>query len=290
MRIEKSLGSAVAAPAFALALALALAAAGCSEDAGSGGVAFTTWGEEYIEQEIPAAAFEDGWRVAFDRFLVVLSDVSVADLDGNVGASMEGSVLVDHKTPGRKPVVTFDGLEAKPWERVSFQIAPVAEDTALEGATEADRQLMLDAGAAVHIEARAAKDGVEKRIDWTFAAPTAYRDCRGDKDGKETEGVLVTNGGTDAVELTIHGDHFFYDDLQAESAVLRFDAIANADADMDGAVTLEELSAVKLVDLTEGSYGTGSAGDINDLGAFVSALARTLGHFRGEGECVSTDP
>ena len=37
-------------------------------------------------------------------------------------------------------------------------------------------------------------------------------------------------------------------------------------------------------------YGTGSAGDVNDLGAFVTALSRTLGHCLGEGECVSVDP
>jgi hypothetical protein len=192
--------------------------------------------------------------------------------------------------PGVKPVVTFDGLEAKAWERVSFEIGPISQDTALEGATEADKQLLLDAGASVHVEARIGKAAVEKRIVWTFSIATAYRECGGEKDGKETEGVLVTNGGTDAVELTIHGDHFFYDDLQAEAAVLRFEAMAGADADADGEVTLEELSAVNLVDIPEGSYGTGSAGDINDLGAFVAALSRTLGHFRGEGECVSGDP
>lgn len=270
--------------------ALALSASACSEDPGTGRVAFTTWGEEYIEQEIPADELADGWRVTFDKFLVVLRDVTVADLDGNLGARMEGAVLVDHKAPGVKPVVTFEGLEARPWERVSFAIAPADGDVALEGATEADRELMLGAGAAVHVEARAGKGGVEKRMRWTFAAPTAYRACRGDKDGKETEGVLVTNGGTDAVELTVHGDHLFYDDLQAQNAVLRFDAIASADANADDEITLEELSAVKLVDIPEGSYGTGSAGDINDLGAFVAALARTLGHFRGEGECVSGDP
>jgi hypothetical protein len=51
-------------------------------------------------------------------------------------------------------------------------------------------------------------------------------------------------------------------------------------------VTLDELRAIKLSDITVGTYGTGSA-DINDLGAFVEALSQTLGHFRGEGECRS---
>ncbi|XXX73592.1 hypothetical protein WMF30_38710 [Sorangium sp. So ce134] len=279
----------------AAALSLAAAAlAGCGDDgaSGAGSVAFSTWGEEYIEQEIPAADLEDGWSIQYQKFLLVLRNVTVADREGNVGARMEGSILVDHTKPGVKPVVTFEELEAKPWERVSYEIGPADADTALEGATEDDKALMLDAGASVHIEAVARKGdgGDEKRLDWTFSLATRYADCKGDRAGKETDGVLVTNGGTDTVELTIHGDHFFYDDLQSATAARRFAPIAAADGDGDGAVTLEELAAVRLVEIEEGPYGTGSAGDINDLGAFVAALSRTLGHFRGEGECVSVDP
>ncbi|WP_437996266.1 hypothetical protein WMF26_34840 [Sorangium sp. So ce185] len=279
----------------AAALSLAAAAlAGCGDDgaSGTGSVAFSTWGEEYIEQEIPAADLEDGWSIRYEKFLFVLRNVTVADREGNVGARMEGSILFDHTKPGVKPVVTFEGLEPRPWERVSYEIGPADADTALDGATEDDKALMLAAGASVHIEATARKGdgGEEKRLDWTFSLATRYADCKGDKAGKETEGVLVTNGGTDTVELTIHGDHFFYDDLQSASAARRFAPIAAADADADGAVTLEELAAVRLVAIEEGPYGTGSAGDIDDLGAFVAALSRTLGHFRGEGECVSVNP
>ncbi|WP_437586530.1 hypothetical protein [Sorangium sp. So ce1000] len=286
-----------------VAAALSAAAlAGCGEgDPGAGSVAFSTWGEEYVEQEIPAADFADGWSIRYEKFLFVLRNVTVADREGNVGARMQGSILFDHTKAGAKPVVTFDDLEARPWERVSYEIGPVDADTALDGATEQDKALMLAAGASVHIEATARKmdgdagdagnaDGeIEKRLDWTFSLATRYADCKGERAGKETEGVLVTNGGTDDVEITIHGDHFFYDDLQAPTAARRFAPIAAADADGDGAVTLEELAAVRLVAIEEGTYGTGSAGNIDDLGAFVAALSRTIGHFRGEGECVSED-
>jgi hypothetical protein len=43
---------------------------------------------------------------------------------------------------------------------------------------------------------------------------------------------------------------------------------------------------VKLVDIAEGTYGTGSASNVNDLKAFVQALTVTIGHFRGEGHCA----
>ncbi|HSN98190.1 MAG TPA: hypothetical protein VLS89_07825 [Candidatus Nanopelagicales bacterium] len=277
---------------ISLAAAAALLAAGCGgeDSAGTGNVAFTTWGEGYIEQEIPAADVADGWRVTFSKFLVVLRDVTVADREGNVGAQMDGSLLVDHTMPSPKPVVRFEGLEAKPWERVSFRIGPADANTVLEGATEEDRQLLLSSGASLYAEGQIESAGATKSFRWAFQEDTVYRECRGEKDGKETEGVSVTNGGTDTVELTIHGDHLFYDDLQAEAAVLRAQAIADADADMDGEVTLTELSAVPLVSIPEGSYGTGSAGNIDDLGAFVVALSRTVGHFRGEGECISGAP
>ncbi|WP_433927803.1 hypothetical protein AB3662_32230 [Sorangium cellulosum] len=285
MRISRAMGAA----AWALA---AGALAGCGDDgaSGAGRVEFTTWGEDYIEQEIPAADLEDGWSIQYQKFLFVLRDVTVADRDGNVGARMQGSILFDHTKAGPKPVVAFDDLEAKPWESVSYEIGPADADTALDGATEEDKAFMIGAGASVHIEATARKGDVEKRLDWTFSPATRYADCKGEKGGKEIDGVLVTNGGTDTVELTIHGDHFFYDDLQAATAARRFAPIAAADADDDGAVTLEELAAVRLVAIDEGTYGTGSAGNVNDLGAFVTALSRTLGHFRGEGECVSVDP
>jgi hypothetical protein len=273
---------------WAAALGLCAAMTGCG-DGGTGAVEVTTWGEQYIEDAIPASELADGWTVTFDAFLIVLADVTIADREGTIAASMDGSKLFDHKTKGVKPVVRFEGLEAKAWDRVSFRTRPADGATELEGATEADKELLLSEGAAVHVEGRATKGDVTKTFRWSFGQTTLYAECRGDKDGKEIEGVLVTNGGTDSVELTIHGDHLFYDDLQAEQAVLRFDAMAAADdaGDADGDVTLAELSAVPLVDIAEGSYGTGSASTVNDLGAFVTALASTLGHFRGEGECIS---
>lgn len=278
--------------ALLLATALLLGC-GSEEPAGTGSVSFSTWGEDYIEKEIPASEFADGWTVKFTKFLVVIGDVRVADSTGAVGGRMETTKLFDHHAPGVKPVMTFDNLAAKAWTDVSFAILPASMSTAAgDGATAADLTMMTEKGYAVYIEGSGEKGAEKKTFRWGFGVPTMYAQCKGDKDGREIEGVLVTNGGTDDVELTIHGDHFFYDDLQSPDASLRFDAIASADADMDGEVTLDELTQKKLVDIDPGSgaYGTGAAANINDLGAFVTALSRTLGHFRGEGECISKDP
>lgn len=274
-----------------LGLAGVLALAGCG--AGEGTVSFSTWGEEYIESEIPEATFEDGWSVRYSKFLVVIGGITIADDEGKVGAEMKGSKLVNHVSPGVKAIASFPGLEAKAWTKVGYRILLASDATELgEGATQADLDLMKKDGYAVYVEGTATKGATSKSYKWGFTVPTAYDDCKGDKDGKETFGVLVTNGGTDDVELTIHGDHLYYDDLQAANAKVRFNALASADADMNGEITLEELAAVKLVDIdpADGAYGTGAAGNVNDLRAFVADLSRTVGHFRGEGECFAGDP
>ncbi len=267
---------------------------GCGEGpAGEGSVSFTTWGEAYIEDRIPAADFADGWSVHYAKFLVVIGDITIADDTGHVGAAWKGDRLVNHVSPGVKELHTFAGLEARAWAEVSYGIRPAGDDTELGGGATADDLAMMKANKyAVYVEAEATKDAVKKAYQWGFRVPTRYVDCKGDKDGKETFGVIVTNGGVDEVELTIHGDHLYYDDLQSPSATRRFNALASADEDMDGSLTQAELSAVKLVsiDAKDGSYGTGAAGDVNDLGAFVTALSRTVGHFRGEGECFAADP
>ncbi|MDC3955748.1 hypothetical protein KEG38_17925 [Polyangium jinanense] len=275
---------------FAAAL---LAGCGAEEPAGTGDVAITTWGEGYIEEEIPASDFEDGWSIKFSKFLVVLGGVRIADDTGAIGAELKTTKIVDHVAPGVKPLVTFEDLEAKPWTNVSFEVRPAGGDTELgDGATAADLDAMKQSKYAIWAEGEATQGAVKKTFRWGFGVPTAYTECKGEKDGRETVGVLITNGGIDNVELTIHGDHLFYDDLQSPNAKLRFNALASADTDNDGEVTLAELAAKKLVDIdpADGAYGTGAAGDVNDLGAFVTDLSRTVGHFRGEGECIATDP
>ncbi len=272
--------------------ALALAACSSSDSSGSGTASFVTWGEEYIEQEIPAAEVEDGWTIKYSKFLVTIHDVTVADDAGGQPAKQAGSKLIDHTKAGRKAVATFAGIPAKAWNRVSYRIGPVAADSQLEGASEADKALMVQGGFSVYVEATATKGAVTKTYKWGFKTNTVYDRCKGELSGKETDGVVVTNGGTDSVELTIHGDHFYYDDLQAKEAKVRFDNIAGADdaGNKDGVITLEELAAVKLAAIPKDKepYGTGSAAGVNDLRAFVEALSRTVGHFRGEGECFAS--
>lgn len=267
--------------------ACGLVLAACSSSGGEGSVTFATWGEDFIEREIPADVFADGWTLRYDKFLVNVRAIEVADYSGAIGATMITPKLFDMTRPGVKPVARFDGLEAKAWERVSYEIGPASDAMELGAATDQDKGIMLAGGYSIFVSATATKDGVTKKLAWGFTTRTINERCRGELAGKIVDGVVVSTGGTDQAELTIHGDHFFYDDLQSSEAHVRFDPIAQADADDDGTITLEELARVKLAAIPAalGPYGTGSAAHVHDLAAFVTALSRTIGHFRGEGEC-----
>jgi len=278
-----------------LALGLVLAACSSSDDGngsdGSGRVSFTTWGEDFIEKEIPADV-AGGWTIRYNRFLVVFRNIKVADANDKVADEMPESKLFDMKSPGVKSIVIFNNIPAKAWEHVSYEIAPATGDTIVGDGTDADKQLMVQGGYSVYVDAVATNGTTTKKYTWGFKTTTLFARCKGLLSGKDTDGVVVTNGGTDEPQLTIHGDHLYYNDLQAKEAKVRFDAMAKADddGDKDGIITLDELSKVKLAAIPKenGPYGTGSATGINDLGAFVTALSRTVGHFRGEGECFAS--
>lgn len=278
-----------------LTLAL-LATTACGDDesssGGQGTVTFTSWGEEYIEQEIPSEAFADGYSVSYDRFLVLIGNIVIADDAGSEAARHDGFFLIDHTEAGSKELVSFEGLEAKAFTQVSYETSPASADEIepIGGVAQSDVELMASGGYHVYVEGTLSNGAESKTFRWGFGVPTLLDECEGELDGKVTPGVLVTNGGEDVVELTVHGDHLFYDDLQSPSAAVRGEAIFSADADDDGEVTLEELEAVSLIDLPADQYGTGGVGSVNDLRAFVEFLSRTIGHYRGEGECFLTSP
>lgn len=260
---------------------------------GKGGVSFTTWGEEYIEQEIPvdgaaSAGFIDGWSVKYEKFLVNFQNIVIANSKGETAAQIGRSELFNNQVPGVKPIALLEGIPAKAWDRVSYQIAPVTEGTELSSsATAADKQLMIDGQFAIYVAANATKGNLSKHFAWGFAIATQYNECHSEQDGKDEAGLVVNNNSTIDVQLTTHGDHLYYDRLQASpdpaiKTSLRFDTLAAADKNNDNEITLEELNAAPLDVKLYDPSGLGAA----TQGAFVTSLVRTIGHFRGEGECT----
>ncbi|MCK5799240.1 MAG: hypothetical protein KAI47_18740 [Deltaproteobacteria bacterium] len=258
----------------------------CGVDAaGEGKLKITTWGEDYIEQGIPADKITGGFAIHFDRFLVAFSDICIADAAGDVGGEAKAQRVFDLTKAGPHEVAIFDTIGARRWDRVGLRVAPAVQATA-GNARAADVDLMNKAGHSVYIAGTIQPPGAGTKalsFAWGFSLATRYEACE-DTGGKQ--GVVVPTGGSATVQFTIHGDHFFYDSLQAD-AKLRVAPLLAADADGDNVLTLSELGAVDLTTLPLDQYDTGGDGQVKTLGDFVSALSRTIVHFQGEGHCHS---
>ena len=257
---------------------------------GHGDVALTIWGEEFIQDQIPAragamAGFENGWTLHYTRFLVNAGNFTVASsISTSPGGSVPGFRVYDlHTLQGPLAIGTVEDIDGMRWNRVSYEIVPASASSSAGNATAADLQLMQSNGFSVYVEGEATPtSGTPVRIQWGFTNNTLYEDCH---DAMAQEGVVVPSGSVADAQITIHGDHLFYDDLQSPTALVRFDAIAAADRDGDHLVTIDELGMVDLTSLPTGQYGTGSAPNINTLRDFVTSLVATIGHFSGEGHC-----
>ncbi|MFN7133996.1 MAG: hypothetical protein ACK4N5_18105 [Myxococcales bacterium] len=269
----------------ALSLLVALLSA-CS---GTGNLAFTVYGEDFIEDRIPAGeeGVVDGWTITFDRFLVTVAEITVAGADGEVAARQPTPKLFNLKQPGPVPVERFTELPSQEYPNISFALAP-AKDALPITASVDDAALMVAGGYSVFVSGEAVRGSERKTFRWGFTTDTLYEACEA---GDLGAGATVPDGSDETVQLTIHGDHLFFDHLASDDAKMRFDAFAAADKPVtpggapDGEITLAELAAVDLTELPAGQYGTGSIANVNTLRDFVTAQVRSIGHFRGEGEC-----
>jgi hypothetical protein len=271
----------------------ALLAACGGESNQSGSLLVTTYGEDFIEQQIPAASgpdsegFVDGYELRFSRFLIALSNVRVAENENSEPMfAFDSQRIYDLTKPGPHAVV--DGkLSPQRWQDVGISLRPASGASAANASAE-DIKLMNDNRYSVFIAAEAHELASGKRytVEWGFQTETSFGSCQ---DAGGQLGVVIPSGGSATVQFTIHGDHFFYDSLQGD-AELRFQAIADADANGDKKITLQELSTIDLTSpsLPANRYDTAGDGRVRTLADFVTALTRTLVHYQGEGHCHAT--
>ena len=277
-------------------IALGALLAGCGGDAavGTGTVNVAIWGEEYIESTagIPAmmgstVGFVDGWSVRFTKFLVSVGQVSVNSTGGTANTLPPLRVYNLHGTSGPVRIGSLPNVPARRQDLVGYRIAPPTADSTPgnSGATASDITAMRSGGFSLWVEGTATKPGRATPITfrWTFGNTVDYTRC----ELEGAFGVAVPSGGTADVQLTIHGDHFFYDRVGAD-AQLRFEDIAAADRNMDNMVTLEELAMVDLTTLPRDRYDPSGAPNVNTLRDFMGVLSTTVGHYNGEGECTVT--
>ena len=253
-------------------LVVCLGLGACAAGGAEGEWVVETWGESYIEEEVPSEVFADGCSVVYDTFLVSMGPVALVDGGGSAVADLGPAQVFDLASPGPTPM----GSVPVPPDHYSAVRVRVAPDAAATDGSATDDPVaeLLAAGASVLVAGDLSCDASTVRFRWSFDASTTYL-C-------EPTDLTIPAGGSDATQLTIHGDHLFYDGLENDDAVVRGQAVIDADGDGDGEVTLVELDAVSIPAL---GYDVGEYGDVLTLRAFVSHLTRTLVHVDGEGEC-----
>jgi hypothetical protein len=260
----------------------------------------------------------DGYTIAFERVLIDVGQGYVGD--GND----EGGSCSEYSSPGYTRL--FDFVKVNSAQKVGLAYAigscPVAfsvrfpdPDAILgTGASEADRDVMRtpgsdayanEAGISVYVTGTAERDGSVKRFDWPFRERILYHDCFvPNDDGTKSEGIVVEGKQTLSLNIEMQTEALFRDQLDPSVAVLRFQPFADADADADGNVTLDELDGTTLADLAP-SYAypfdphaspdntplycgdsDGHSITVKTLGDYAyCALAPSIARFRDTGAC-----
>lgn len=228
---------------------------------------FAVYGEEFIEDGIPADE-TDGWEIRFTRFLVNLGDVRVERGGSLLGRSSAFRIydLTQSSAGEGFAVATLQARTRSGVHSIRYTISPASGNSTPGNASAADTAFMNANGHAIYLEFEAVRDAEIKTVAWGFDVAAAYTGCFTTLDFTESEQTRV--------ELTIHGDHFFYAGIEDDA--LRFDIIAAADADDDGVITPAEMAAVAVDPSTGG----------DNLWSLIETLAATLGHIDGEGHCT----
>lgn len=277
-----------------------LALAACGESGANGTLEVRLSGEEASREGFPVGTgddvieFADGYTLTFDKVLVSIVDVTLADDGGTAGLGADPIVADLHL--GEPVAWTFEGVPAQRWPAVSYTYgAPPADARLLEGVSEADVEAMRTAGASLLV-AGEASDGTESYpFELVLDIDVVNARCEG---LDETDGLVVPEGAVVQAELTIHLDHLFFDTYANDDAALRFEPWA-AVYDGTNPITLEALASQRIAELEdragdplrdgEGALIIYDPGPLtlgsNDLGEYVRAAATTTGHFQGEGHC-----
>ena len=264
-------------PAFCAVTFMLLSGCDDSEDSGTGTLTVTIWGEEFIEQGIPATEFADGYGISYEKFLVNLENVSVAAADDAPALQSVPAKIWDVSKVGPTVIVSAV-VNEDDYTHTAYTIAPANTESVAGNADAADVAMMQQNGYSIYVEATVTNGSVTKHFAWGFNTTTRYDPCH-------SLGVLEKDGNA-TVQITIHGDHLFYDSAQSTDPALRFADLALADTNNDGDITQTELTGYPIDGLQY--YTVGNMTEITNMWQYLSYMVTTVGHIDGENHCETT--
>jgi hypothetical protein len=217
----------------------------------------------------------DGWHISFERLLVGIGDAQLGargrggwnmdDSACNIYANANYNRLFDVTVGGRQELSDIYGLGTC---GVGFGLTFISRDAPLgEGVSAQDRTFMrggtdmapFDAYRTVHVRGQATRDATTKRFEWSFRQSFLLHGCLGAGDVGFASDVVLTSGAALPLAVVVHGEALFRE-RRSEDSPLRFDALADADADGDQMITLDELAGAP-TPLTEADAGLPSEDD-----------------------------
>lgn len=236
---------------------------------------------------------DDGWRVEFERGLLTMSSWRLQEKTHcDIYSEAKYVRIIDLLAPNEQRVAQLFGTGG--CEAVFFAPHGFAEfDEFLpspllgEGVSETDRAFMQGDAARgehavrFHVSGRAARDGVTKKLTWTFVDEATYF-C-------PLPELLTKAELAYAVQLDLGRI------LEMGNGVREFDAIAAADTSYgnnDGDITLEELDLVTRDDVPEDHYEGKVWATLRDYVATVASprVAARLGDIDCAAIVVPVDP
>ncbi len=302
--------------------------AGCDDGATSepGSLEFLLEAEDTVREGLePGEGVEDlrdGWSVRWQNYLITIGHVQIVSaVDSTRSLDAEDRFVADlTKVPtAGLPLWSFDELEPTRWN-VFYEVGEPVHGAMRDASVEPDDFEMVVAGdlsylirgtlaqtggqscppsAKAEVGDSVPKGDQNARQDPCYDNPSiefelsaqagaAFGPCEID----ELPGVAVPSGGSQSAALTIHGDHVFFNGFpQGDEGGIsrRAQWLADADLNIDGRVTREELQSLSASDMAafdEGyQFGAAPEGALDSLWTYVAAQLRTQGHFQGEGEC-----
>ena len=238
------------------------------------------------------AQIQDGWSVSFDRYLIVLGEISLA-IDGAYSPLVvaQQRVIDMRALPPRGMLLELiTGLQATRFQRFGYTLP----------ATTSDDENAIDDPWSHWIEGRLTKtDGQscppnqpcrqsdEIAFRMQVNAPAQYQFCANELG---ITGVAIPAGGVGEALISLRADHLFLNGFVSGHTQLEYRAqwLADADLNADDLVTTEELASIPAGELFDPMlYSTaGAPWPIDTALDFVRAQLITIGHFQGEGECI----
>lgn len=297
--------------------------AACSEstEEGTGSLDANVQAEEVIQEGLQPgdepSDISDGWTVDFEKYIVSIGPVELTlpsdDLD--VDSDETWAVDLTQIPPQGFTIWSASDLKSGRWdlsydtshgatnrhESVSesdFEALNENEHTYIiageinqEGGFSCPPPSQAEPGSAEQVGTSSlgapcyANESI--KFSWSVEAEAHYGPCEVD----EVPGVSISSGSTSTAALTIHGDHIFFNGFPtgSEGGIRRVAQwLADADLDLDGTVTVEELESIAPSDLLDPEIyqlGGSPITPLDTMLTYVSAQLSTQGHFQGEGEC-----